>query len=259
MKTFGVIFFVTLLMNSFNLNAQFKWPDGKKAAVVFTYDDGLDCHLDVAVPQLDEFGFKGTFYCTGNSQCLNKRMDEWRQIARNGHELGNHTLFHPCDGNKQSWVKKEYDLNNYTLEQIVAELQTASTLLKAIDGKTDRSFGYTCSDYVAGGKDFTGEIEKLFAGARCDGPMPETMQGYNIYKTPSWMAVDPTAEQLIEYVEKAREKGTIAVIMFHSVGGGYLNVGAAEHYKLLKYLKENEADYYCSTFLEVMQYIKNNR
>jgi hypothetical protein len=160
---------------------------------------------------------------------------------------------------KQSWVKKEYDLNTYTLEQIVAELQTASTLLKAIDGKTDRTFGYTCSNYVAGGKDFTGEIEKLFAGARCDGPMPETMQGYNIYKTPSWMAVDPSAEQLIEYVEKAREKGTIAVIMFHSVGGGYLNVGAAEHYKLLKYLKENEADYYCSTFLEVMQYIKNNR
>ena len=259
MKTFGLIFFVAVLMISFNLNAQFKWPNDKKAAVVFTYDDGLDCHLDVAVPHLDEFGIKGTFYCTGNSPSLYNRLEEWRNIAENGHELGNHTLFHPCDGKRFDWVKPEYDLNSYTTEQLIAELNTANTLLKAIDGKTNRTFGYTCSDYVAGGKDFTGELEKLFDGARCDGPVPETMQNYNIYKTPSWMAVDPTAEQLIEYVEKAREKGTIAVIMFHSVGGGYLNVGAAEHYTLLKYLKENEADYYCATFFEVMKYIKNNR
>ena len=54
-----VIFFISIgfLFGSNISNAQFKWPDGKKAAVVFTYDDGLDCHLDVAVPQLDEFGF----------------------------------------------------------------------------------------------------------------------------------------------------------------------------------------------------------
>lgn len=94
----GFIISIVLLF-VFNVsNAQFKWPDGKKAAVVFTYDDGLDCHLDVAIPQLDEFGFKGTFYCTGNSPSLYNRLEEWREITKNGHELGNHTLFHPCDG-----------------------------------------------------------------------------------------------------------------------------------------------------------------
>jgi sialate O-acetylesterase len=66
MKTIDLFFQLLLMVFVFNANAQFKWPDNKKAAVVFTYDDGLDCHLDVAVPQLDEFGFKGTFYCTGN-------------------------------------------------------------------------------------------------------------------------------------------------------------------------------------------------
>jgi hypothetical protein len=30
------------------VSAQFTWPGGAKAAVCFTYDDGLDCHLDVA-------------------------------------------------------------------------------------------------------------------------------------------------------------------------------------------------------------------
>ena len=257
----GLVFYfsIVLLFVSFNSNAQFKWPNGKKAAVVFTYDDGLDGHLDVAVPQLDEFGFKGTFYCTGNSPSLYNRLDEWRDITENGHELGNHTLFHPCDGVKQDWVKPEYDLNNYTHEQIIAELRTANTLLKAVDGKTERTFGFTCSDYIAGGEDFSEDVKNMFLAARCDGQVPETMQGYDVFKTPSWGVNSPSAEELIAYVEKAREKGTIAVFMFHSVGGGYLNVGADEHLKLLEYIKANESEYYTGTFLEVMKFIKANQ
>jgi len=258
MKYFVVMVLIFGFMVS-TVSAQFKWPDGKKAAVVFTYDDGLDCHLDVAVPKLDEFGFKGTFFCTGNSPSLNNRMEEWRKIAKNGHEIGNHTLFHPCDGKKGDWVKPEYDLNNYSAEQIINELRTANTLLKAIDGNEDRTFGYTCSDYIAGGVDFTPEVKKLFASARCDGPVPETMKGYDVFKTPSWGVDSPTAEDLISYVEKAKANGTIAVFMFHSVGGGYLNVGAAEHHKLLEYIKENEDEFYTATFKEVMEYIKKNR
>jgi len=256
----GLLFFTTVLFLfvSSIANAQFKWPNGKKAAVVFTYDDGLDCHLDVAVPQLDEFGFKGTFFCTGNSPSLYNRLEEWRKIVKNGHELGNHTLFHPCDGSRFDWVKPEYDLNKYTHEQIVNELLTANTLLKAIDGNTDRTFGYTCSDFIAGGVNFTDDIKKMFSAARCDGPVPLTMEGYTVFKTPSWGVNSPTADELIAYVNKARVNGTIAVFMFHSVGGGYLNVGAEEHRKLLEYVKENEADFYTGTFLEVMQYIKLN-
>jgi len=239
--------------------AQFKWPDGKKAAVVFTYDDGLDCHLDAAVPQLNEFGFKGTFFCTGSSTSLNQRMDEWRAIVKNGHEIGNHTLFHPCDGSRGDWVKPEYDLKNYTPEQIIAELKTANTLLKAVDGKLKRTYAFTCSDYMAGDFDFSGEIDKLFVAARLDGPIPESMENYNVYKTPSWGVDNPAAEELIDYVKKARDKGTIAIFMFHSVGGGYLNVGAEEHHKLLEFVKENEADFFTGTFMEVMEYIKKNR
>lgn len=259
MKRLPQSILIILLFVSYNASAQFKWPDGKKAAVVFTYDDGLDGHLDIAVPQLDEFGLKGTFYCTGNSPSLYNRMEDWREIVENGHELGNHTLFHPCDGVKQNWVKPEYDLNNYTHEQIIAELSAANTLLKAVDGKTERTFGFTCSDFVAGGVDFTGDVKNMFQAARNDGSIPETMEGYNVYKTPSWGVDSPTAKELIAYVEEAREKGTIAVFMFHSVGGGYLDVGAEEHHKLLEYISDNDDVYYTGTFIEVMDYIKLHR
>jgi len=240
------------------LKAQFEWPGSAKAAVCLTYDDGLDCHLDVAVPQLNEFGFKGTFFCPGHSESLYNRMDEWRKMVKQGHELGNHSLFHPCrsDLDGREWVKPEYDLNKYTPEQIAAELRTANTLLKAVDGKTERTYGYTCSDYTAGGVDFTGTIREIFVAARNDGPIPESMDGYDVYMAPSWCVDSHPAEALIGYVEKARGNGTIAIFMFHSVDGSYLNVSAEAHLKLLQYLKENEKDYYVATFKEVMEYIK---
>jgi hypothetical protein len=243
------------------INAQFKWPDGAKAAVCLTYDDALDGQLDYAIPQLDSSGLKGTFFCTGNSSCLYRRLDEWRKAAKNGHELGNHTLFHPCiknrpDGRKFAWVKPEYDLGNYNMGQLLIELSTANTLLKAIDGQEVRTYGYTCSDCTVGGIQFTDSLKSLFVAARSDGPIPDSMEGYNIFKAPSWAVVDNSAAELIAYVNQAREKGTIAIFMFHSVGGGYLNVGSSQHRQLLEYLKRNRKDYYCAAFKEVMDYIK---
>ncbi len=254
-----VLLFAVLFLFSWTAKSQFHWPNGAKAAVCFTYDDGLDCHLDVAIPQLDESGMKGTFFCTGNSASLYNRLDEWREIIQNGHELGNHTLFHPCDGNVGDWVKPEYDLNNYTLEQIITELKTANTLLKAIDGKEERTFAYTCSNTVAGVDDFTNNIHDIFMGARCDGLIPGNMAGYNIYKTPSTAVVGLSAEEMIALVKEAREKGTIIVFMFHSIGGGYLNTDAGEHRKLLQYVSEHREDYYNATFLDIIKYIKNSR
>jgi hypothetical protein len=243
-------------------NAQFKWPNGAKAAICLTYDDALDGQLNYAIPQLDSVGLKGTFFCTGSSSCLYRRMNEWRKAAKNGHELGNHTLFHPClrnrlDGTKFEWVKPEYDLANYNIAQLFNELRTANTLLKAIDGQELRTYGYTCSDCIVGGISFIDSLKSIFTAARDDGPIPESMKGYNIFKAPSWPVKDNSSDELIAYVNQARDKGTIAIFMFHSVGGGYLNTGAEQHRKLLDYISRNKKDFYCATFKEVMDYIKN--
>jgi peptidoglycan-N-acetylglucosamine deacetylase len=244
------------------VSAQFKWPNGAKAAICLTYDDALDGQLDYAIPQLDSAGLKGTFFLTGSSSCLYRRMNEWRKAALNGHELGNHTLFHPClqtsaDGTKFEWVKPEYDLGNYNLAQLLRELKTENTLLKAIDGQEIRTYGYTCSDYTVGGILFIDSLKSIFYAARGDGNIPESMKDYNVYKTPSWGVIDNSADELIAYINNARDKGTIAIFMFHSVGGGYLNTGAAQHRKLLEYISKNRKDFYCATFKEVMGYIKN--
>lgn len=237
----------------------FRWPDNKKLAVCLTYDDGLDCHLDVAVPALDSFNFKGTFFCTGYSSSLNVRMDEWRDIAGNGHELGNHTLFHPCDGDKFDWVVPEYDLNGYSINQLINELNTANTLLKAVDGNSERTFAYTCSDYKIGEQSFVDTIRNHFIGARNDGDIPENMEDVDIHFVPSWGVIVPTGKELIDYVKLAKEKGTLAVFMFHSVGGGYLNVSAEAHSELLNYLQQNQDLIWVDTFINVIKHVKTEQ
>src|SRR3954468_6029779 len=74
-----------------------RWQN-RKCAVVLTYDDALDVDLDNAIPVLDSLGLKATFYLSGYSGTLNTRLKDWREAAAKGHELGNHTLFHPCIG-----------------------------------------------------------------------------------------------------------------------------------------------------------------
>ena len=182
-------------------------------------------------------------------------MAEWRKIAENGHELGNHTLFHPCDGKRFDWVKPEQDLNSYNLNRITNELLVANTLLKAFDGNEVRTFAYTCSDYKAGNESFKGVIEDLFLAARRDGPIPESMHEVDLHFVPSWGVNEPSGEELISYVKEAQAKGTIAVFMFHSVGGGYLNVSNEAHNKLLDYLEKHKEEIWTDTFMNVMKWV----
>src|SRR6266704_3129720 len=70
----------------------------KQCAVVLTYDDAINADLDNVLPVLDSLNLKATFYLIGSSPVVAARMQQWREAALHGHELGNHSLFHPCDG-----------------------------------------------------------------------------------------------------------------------------------------------------------------
>ena len=73
---------------------------GKKCVVVLTYDDALNVHLTNAIPALDSAGLKGTFYISDYFGGLNSQIPKWRTAAAKGHELANHTLFHPFTGGR---------------------------------------------------------------------------------------------------------------------------------------------------------------
>jgi peptidoglycan/xylan/chitin deacetylase (PgdA/CDA1 family) len=72
------------------------FPGGRRAAVSLTYDDCLPCHRLAVAPALSARDMAGTFYCPAASGDLHANVEAWRAVATSGHELGNHTCFHPC-------------------------------------------------------------------------------------------------------------------------------------------------------------------
>jgi peptidoglycan/xylan/chitin deacetylase (PgdA/CDA1 family) len=127
--------------------------NGRRAALSLTYDDTLDCHLDLVAPALESRGFRGTFYTPVNDTLL-RRMDQWSETSRRGHELGNHTLFHPCRSyGGATWIQPWRDLKTYDLARWEAEVDLANLVLNRIEGRSDRSYGNTCHNNFIGPDD----------------------------------------------------------------------------------------------------------
>jgi len=117
-KVIYLLFFITLLLarptsaaDGQNTNSPLatygkvtvkKWADDRKSAFSFTFDDGFKSQCDYAVPVLDAFGFKGTFYLITSVMVADTpaiwRYGTWNQFriaSLEGHEIGSHTVTHP--------------------------------------------------------------------------------------------------------------------------------------------------------------------
>ncbi len=119
---YKLLFILLLLLSNAIITAQaaanFRWPEGKIAAVSLAYDDALPSQLDIALPQLNHAGLKASFYLPLSALTLTTRLADWRAVAAAGHELGNHSLFHQCSRIKpgRDWVSPQHDLYPYSLK-----------------------------------------------------------------------------------------------------------------------------------------------
>lgn len=194
----------------------------KSCAVVLTYDDAIDVDLDNVIPALDSVGFKGTFYLIGSSSVVANRMEGWRKAAAEGHELGNHSLFHPCDGSLpgRTFVSADNDLNKYTVKRAVAEIRQTNVLLHAIDRKTRRTFAFPCGDMTIHDTLFYSGLSNEFAAARGVRGIFDTLGKVNLDNVDCFAMNGNTADQMIALVRHAMESHTLLVFLFHGVGGG---------------------------------------
>jgi peptidoglycan-N-acetylglucosamine deacetylase len=249
-----------LLFASFCCFAQANGPwQGKECAVVLTYDDAIDQHLDNAVPVLDSLGLKASFYITASSTSIRDRMKEWSQLAEHGHELGNHTLFHPCDGGPgRGWVKPEYDLKNYTVQRMIDETRMTNVFLQSLDGKTRRTFAYTCGDMKIGDSSFIIPMKKDFVSARAVRNEMHKINEIDLYNIDCYMVNGESGDQLIAWAKKAMASHSLLVILFHGVGGGNaLNVSVQAHREFLRFLKQNEKEIMIAPLINVSDYIRS--
>lgn len=233
--------------------------NGKKCAVVMTYDDALNVHLDHAIPHLDSAGFKGTFYISASFEGFRNRHEDWRKAAAHGHELGNHTLFHPCDGSKpgREWVNRDYDLSKYTIQRIMDEIRINQFILEETDGKKIRSFAYTCGDMNAGDNSFKEMLPELFNSARGVRSAMNTPGRIDLFNIDSYIISGQSGDELIRLVDEARQGGKLLVFLFHGVGGEHnLDVSLDAHRQLVNYLKQHESEIMIDTMAGIAEHIR---
>lgn len=236
--------------------------NGKKCAVALTYDDALDVHLTNVVPILDSAGLKGTFYLSGYFPGFVNNLDHWKATADKGHELANHTLFHPCTGGRpgREWVNPNHDLSKYTVQQMTDEIKMTNVLLKTLDGQTARTFAYPCGDTKIGDVAYYKLVEGDFVAARGVRSEMKKLGELNFADIGSYAINGQTGEQLIELVKKAQESNSLLVFLFHGVGGGHsLNVALPEHNKLIRYLQQHTNDIWVAPFIDVARYAKEHQ
>jgi peptidoglycan-N-acetylglucosamine deacetylase len=241
-------------------HTQVKSPwNNKSCAVSLTYDDALNVDLDNVIPLLDSVGLKGTFYVSASFPALQTRTAEWKAAAAKGHELGNHSLFHPCDGKKpgRDWIKPEYDLSTYSLQRMTDEIRINNFLISLMDNKYSRTFAYPCGDTRAGGASYVPNISHEFAGARAVAGKMQRIDEIDLMDIGSYMINGQSGDDLIALVKQALGEKALLVFLFHGVGGEHnLNVSLDAHGKLVHFLKENEKDIWIAPLVNIAEYVR---
>ncbi len=132
--------------NDGSTKSAFDWPEGKKMAISLTFDDARLSQVDKGMPVLNKYRVKGTFYVSPDN--MMKRLDGWKEAVQNGHEIGNHSLIHPCTGNF-NWARNKA-LEDYTLRSMSDELDSAGHAIAEILGIVPISFAYPCGQTFIG-------------------------------------------------------------------------------------------------------------
>ncbi len=258
--------FIAGLVNTHTFAASpeptFTWPHGAKAAVNLSYDDALNSQLDIAIPALDKYQLKGTFYVTIAGSTLSARLEDWRTAATTGHELANHSIFHQCSrtGPGRDWVAIDKDLDRLSAEHMQEQVRVASAYLHAVDGKTERTYTPPCIDLKAGGTNYVDGLRTDFVAIRAQGGgVTNNMWQLDPYAVGVDFPSDVSGEQLIARVKEAAHKGTMVNFTFHGVGGDHMSVSKEAHDQLLAYLAANRAIYWTDTFINIMKHVKQEQ
>src|SRR5438132_3739717 len=132
--------------DSTNPVKRFRWPNGRRAAVSLSFDDARVSQIDTGLALLKRQLVKVTFFV--QAEQVRKRLDGWKKAVANGHEIGNHSLTHPCTGNFV-WSRKNA-LEDYTLEQMRTQLKECNKRIQDLLNVKAEVFAYPCGQKYVG-------------------------------------------------------------------------------------------------------------
>ncbi len=136
-----------------------KWPDDKQVAISLSFDDARPSQVDVGIPLLDKYDVQATFYLVPSA--VERRLSKWRKATATGHEMGNHSVNHPCSGNF-TWARHKA-IESYSLSQMRKELVQASKEIETLLGVKPTEFAYPCGQTFVGRGEHTQSYVPLIA------------------------------------------------------------------------------------------------
>ena len=262
---FLLLFLVSVFISK-NVLAQqdkqtFLWPDGKQMAISLTFDDARPSQVDAGTELLNQYGVKATFVVVPSS--VEKRLDGWKKAVADGHEIGNHTLYHPCSGNFP-W-SRQTALENYTLKQMKKELTDANKRIEELLRTKPTVFAYPCgATFVGRGKDtksYVPLIAELFIAGRGwldEGPNDPA---FCDFAQLTGMEMDgKDFDQILPLLKNAKNTGAWLVLAGHEMGeSGSQTTRLSMLKKLIEYAQDPANGIWIAPMGTVAKYIQGER
>lgn len=200
-------------------SAVFTWPEGKQAAISLSFDDARESQVIRGTNLLDQYGIKATFYVVPAS--VEKQLEGWKKAVAGGHEIGNHSLSHPCSGNF-AWSRKNA-LEDYTVKAMRRQLKECNKRIEDMLQVKADVFAYPCGQKFVGRgartKSYVPLVSKMFISGR--GWLDEAPNDplYCNFAQVTGVEMDGKRfEQILPLIEEARKKGLWIVFAGHEMG-----------------------------------------
>lgn len=245
----------------FAQESSFVWPEERQVAISLTFDDSRLSQIDNGVTLLDKSGVHATFYVI--PETVEKNLKGWKNVVQKGHEIGNHSMRHPCTGNLK-WSRNNA-LENYSIEQMATELEEANLHIESLLGVKPRAFAYPCGQTFVGRgvdvKSYIPVVATLFVTGR-----NKNSHGANdplFCDFSNLVAVDSDnkdIDEILALIESARKGQQWIILAGHEIGDTGIQTTRISTLKaLLKYASNPANGVWIAPVGTVAAYIEKQR
>jgi len=238
----------------------FPWPNDAEVGLSITFDDARASQLEIALPILDAFGIKATFFVMPAP--LEQCADNWRAALAAGHEIGNHTVTHPCTRNF-SFIGKTA-LEAYSLDDMEWEILHCNDRVEQCCGVRPVVFAYPCGQtYVGQGahtRSYVPLVADHFVAARGFPGERHNLPGRcNLHQVFGCPFDCLAFEAVIAMINAAREERGWLVLAGHDAGDGRQRQTVDENTlrMLCKYATDPQNRVFADTFGNIAKSIRN--
>lgn len=240
-----------------------RWPQDRTAAISLSFDDGIDTHLDIVGPILRKHHLQATFFVATGLGPFEKRKSEWKQLAEQGNELGNHTVHHPC-----LLPEITPHSQDYTPAMMEGEIRDAAQeISQLLDRQRGLTFAYPCGnmsfgkpqDEVKNAALYLQYVSQYAFAARAVGSGAQNPDELNVLAVNDLgVTADKDFPALLDMAQPAIKGHIWGIYCFHGVGGDWLSITPQALDELTAYL-ERHAEVWTATFGDVVRYIQERR